>query len=1187
LKGKGSSPPSFKFTQISFASEIKDWMNDIIQRLGLKFEYADIEVKDPEKKRADVILWEKRKKKPALLIEIWDAKTDPWGQALDSALSKAWKNNIPYFAVWNLTHFYCWDTFAQGEIIDRLWWPHSGVVEVVCEAHTYDDAILRYSDSIKKYLENFLSEFEQIYYGFKAKPLLGIDERFIYWLRGAINALSIPILENIKMIANEDADFRKNLVKYFKEQGWSFRGVDEDFEKVARQYVYLLMNKILFYNVLRSIPRYRRHLPKITIPVVGLTGSTLKERLDNYFKKAYEITGNYETILLTDFLDSITPSDEAANLLVDFINRFGEYDFSEIVKGNYEILGNIFQKLIPEGERHKLGQYYTRSDVVDLIVGFCVRSSEDKVLDGACGAGTFLVRSYVRKKLMDPRKTHRELIKDLYGVDIAKFPAHLTIINLASKDLSEIENYPNVLHKDFFDVNPGGQYTLAEVRIETLSGEKKIIGIPTFFDAVVMNPPYTRQEEMEDVLEEEKDKAYRRCIEDWKCMSRYPAEKEPKLSKRASIYVYFFIHGGSFLKEGGRLGLITSNSWLDVDYGGDLQRFFLENFKIKAVIESKVEKWFEDADINTAITILERCSNREERNRNVVKFVQLKKPLKEFIPPVADEEERWGYVERFIQLIESKDGYYEDEKIRVFTKTQRELWEEGYDDEEEEYSGSKWGKYIRAPDIFYKILEKGKGIFVPLKEVAEVKRGFTTGANEFFYLTEEKIKKWGIEREFWMHPLKKDEEVPVPEHIWKDKGGEYFKASQYAERMKLEDVLRDDGYVYWVPNYVIKSPRECKSILVDPRSLKYRVLLIHKDKSELKGTNVLKYIKWGESQEFHKRPTCLSRDIWYELPEVRAKLIWIKGIWDRHFIPITKFELFIDQQLYAVQPKSNAYHDVLAALLNSTYFAIFQELTGRVTFGEGILWLAVYEPVKLLVPDLRIIKTEILTKLCERFNKLVRREIGSVFEEIGADSPEKVSLDKVKPDRRELDEIVMGEILGLTEEEQLEVYRAVIDMVKSRIEKAKSTRKRKKVEELNVDDLVASVLKEVERIYGIEAKKFPDDYIGKGPSKIIEVPKGSIVEAGFDLEGPYVQIDGEKIRCTSIYEAKYIKFAILAGKTRIPIPEDEKMLKKAVKEREKLLKYARSKVEDFLDEAIVDKKLRERVRSKVFKKLGI
>jgi type I restriction-modification system DNA methylase subunit len=1187
VKGRGSSPPSFKFTQISFASEIKGWMNDIIQRLGLKFEYADIEVKDPEKKRADVILWEKRKEKPALLIEIWDAKTDPWGQALDSAISKAWKNNIPYFAVWNLTHFYCWDTFAQGEIIDRLWWPHSGVVEVVCEAHTYDDAILRYSDSIKKYLENFLSEFEQIYYGFKAKPLLGIDERFIYWLRGAINALSIPILENIKMIANEDADFRKNLVKYFKEQGWSFRGVDEDFEKVARQYVYLLMNKILFYNVLRSIPRYRRHLPKITIPVVGLTGSTLKERLDNYFKKAYEITGNYETILLTDFLDSITPSDEAANLLVDFINRFGEYDFSEIVKGNYEILGNIFQKLIPEGERHKLGQYYTRSDVVDLIVGFCVRSSEDRVLDGACGAGTFLVRSYVRKKLMDPRKTHRELIKDLYGVDIAKFPAHLTIINLASKDLSEIENYPNILHKDFFDVNPGGQYTLAEIRVETLSGEKKTIGIPTFFDAVVMNPPYTRQEEMEDVLEEEKDKAYRRCIEDWKTMSRYPAEKEPKLSKRASIYVYFFIHGGSFLKEGGRLGLITSNSWLDVDYGGDLQRFFLENFKIKAVIESKVERWFEDADINTAITILERCSNSEERDRNVVRFVQLKKPLKEFIPPVEDEKERWAYVESLIQLIESKDGYYEDEKIRMFTKIQKELWDEGYDDEAREYVGSKWGKYVRAPDIFFKILEKGKGILVPLKEVAEVRRGFTTGANEFFYLTEEETQKWGIEREFWMHPLKRGEEAPVPEHVWKDRRGEYFKASQYAERMRLEDVLRDDGYVYWIPNYVIKSPRECRSILIDPKSLKYRVLLIHKDKSELKGTNVLKYIEWGESQGFHLRPTCKSRKRWYELGKVDYPLIWRSTYNESFGVFLNEAKVVIDKVMYGILPAKKDDAKIILAFLNSSLIPLFAEMFGTVQLGQGALFTAVYEIAAIPIIDPQKIPKDKRQKLEDLVEKLSNRLISNVFDEIGADLSEEVSLEKVKPDRRELDKIIMGEILGLTEEEQLEVYRAVIDLVKSRVERAKSVQKRKKVGELDVDELVDSVLRDVERLHGIKARRFPEDYIGECPHKVVEVPKGSKVEASFDLEGPYVQIDKEKIRCASIYEAKYIKYAILAGKTRIPIPEDENMLKQAVEERERLLEQARRSVEDFLNEAIADKKLREKVRFKAFKRLGI
>jgi hypothetical protein len=48
---------------------------------------------------------------------------------------------------------------------------------------------------------------------------------------------------------------------------------------------------------------------------------------------------------------------------------------------------------------------------------------------------------------------------------------------------------------------------------------------------------------------------------------------------------------------------------------------------------------------------------------------------------------------------------------------------------------------LRAPEIFFKILEKGKGKLVPLKEVAEVRFGIKTGANEFFYLTEEEIKR--------------------------------------------------------------------------------------------------------------------------------------------------------------------------------------------------------------------------------------------------------------------------------------------------------------------------------------------------------------------------------------------------------------------------------------------------------------
>ncbi len=66
----------------------------------------------------------------------------------------------------------------------------------------------------------------------------------------------------------------------------------------------------------------------------------------------------------------------------------------------------------------------------------------------------------------------------------------------------------------------------------------------------------------------------------------------------------------------------------------------------------------------------------------------------------------------------------------------------------------------------------------------------------------------------------------------------------------------------------------------------------------------------------------------------------------------------------------------------------------------------------------------------------------TIFQELGANLPEEVSFEKVKADRLELDKIVLRDILGLSENEHLEVYRAVIDLVKSRLEKAKSVGKK-------------------------------------------------------------------------------------------------------------------------------------------------
>jgi len=458
------------------------------------------------------------------------------------------------------------------------------------------------------------------------------------------------------------------------------------------------------------------------------------------------------------------------------------------------------------------------------------------------------------------------------------------------------------------------------------------------------------------------------------------------------------------------------------------------------------------------ITILEKCSNKEERDNNVVKFVQLTKKLPEILSYFGNKDdsyekwpdkEKWSAVDNFLSWIDETEKFVAnkrfvvDEKIgvRVYLKKQKELINEGTHGGK--YVGSKWGKYIRAPDIFFKILEEKKELFIPLKEIAEVRRGFTTGANKFFYLTEEEIKKWRLEREFWMHPLRKNEKPPIEEDVWKDEKGEYFCKSQYAADLTLKEVLRKNGFVYWIPNYLIRSPKECKSIIINPKDLKYRVLMIHKDKKDLKGTNVLKYIKWGEEQKYHKRDTCKSRSQWYNLGKRRPySILFTMYFHDSYKYHLNPWKCFVDHTMYECETNDEIINKILILFLNSTFAFLYPGLLGRSYGGGAPTGFMVYEVEKLPVLNPRSISKDSFNSMIELFKLFEKREFYSIFEEVGANSPEEVSFDSVKPDRRKLDMIVMGEILGLSEEEQLEVYRAVIDLVKSRIEKAKSSGKR-------------------------------------------------------------------------------------------------------------------------------------------------
>jgi len=1030
LKSKSTKIPSpfdvtVHKTERTAVAILMHWMRNIIEDKDIDLGMPDVETSGADRKMPDTVIYESGRSQKVLCVieakppyyDVFDEK-----ELKEPARQKANKRKAKYFVTTNFKKFIWWKTKESN---DSTITEERQIAEKynLSQIENLDDIeFTRYSEPIKKELADFLIKLYSVYSGKESEPKQAIDEFLIFRLQEKINVLSSYYIRIIDDQCHKDSSFAKNLKRWFLVQGWNFTWQPPDFDKAARQTAYLLVNKILFYNLLQA--KRPHELDPLEIPESLTKGAMLQTTLQAYFQEVLKI--DYETIYITDFIDSIAfpEAKEVIKEIKELIKVLRQYDFSKL---GYDIIGRIFERLIPDVERHNLGQYFTSSDIVDLILKFCIHHENDKIFDPACGAGTFLKRAYRHKKIMNARLQHEKILETLWGNDIAKFPATLATINLAINDLAVEKNYPNILQEDFFAIFAGTEGFEPEnwkkKRAKTLGIKEREVTYPRLFDAIVGNPPYTRQEEIPEIGVN-KEKLIESAL-------KVGTRKIADIGKRAGIHAYFFVHGTKFLKDGGHFGFIVSNSWLDVDYGKGLQEFFLQNYKIIAIIESKVERWFEEADINTCIIILQKCRDKKERDENLVRFVYLKKPLRHFVPPAQDmwekQVERLNEIEKLKRTILAHNEFYENEDLRIFPKSQKDLWEEGFEHEENKYIGAKWGKYLRAPEIFFRIIEKGKGKLVPLKEIADVRRGFTTGANKFFYLTEEEIKRRGIEKEFWMHK--------------NEKGN-------------------------WVPNYVIKSPRECKSIIVNPKDLKYRVLMIHKNKEDLKDTNILRYIKEGERKGFDKRPTCESRGKrWYELDQTITDSAIFRRFFDIVYNLPLALGVFVDQTFYFAKLKKTKKINLFAAVLNSTLQTFFIEILGRYGLGEGVLQYAVYEEAQIFTLFLDIVDKQRQKRIQSLLSSIGKRNVESIFSELGASTTEGISFDKVKSDRRELDKIIMGEILGLTDEEQLDVYRAVVDLVKSRIEKAKSFGNKTKTKEgIDVDALKDAIIERIKRV---------------------------------------------------------------------------------------------------------------------------
>lgn len=1085
-----SSMSTIREHEVAFCGDVKSWADALFaQHPEWPFDRAAIEQYSAgSRKRHDLRIYRRGSQSPVISGEVKMPGT-PEGQSpyaadlMQDAYQKADSIQCPFFFTWNINTLALFDRSRYNvpmmerrvrdwELGIRLTNP-SDCRRPDVQAEIRDRFLPRLFADLAAIVEGAAGE-----WGIKPDILfLRSLETHLDW---PVYATRDYLIETCRQDKSFAALFQSWMAD---EMNWTFDpGNERDWgaaiERAARTLCYVFSNRAIFYEALRA--RFPELNP-LTIQERSRTGhSGIYEAFRAHFEQAMRITGDYEPIFYPQVKDwagsLIFASQQARQGWKGVLQNLAHYDFRQIP---FDIVGGIFQKLIAPEERYKFGQYFTNEDIVDVINAFCIRRAGDVVLDPACGSGSFLVRAYHRKAWLshqgrrgrnqDLALSHQELLAEIYGCDIAVFAAHLATLNLASRHIEDEENYPRIARRNFFEVPEQRQAfcRLPQIPLEGDIGKKALmpVAMPPL-DAVIGNPPYVRQEliprraqikrtpgesaESHAIrLKTAKEHLHELCARMWPGL---------RLSGRSDLHCYFWPAAAGLLKDDGYFGFLTSSSWLDVEYGFELQGWVLRNFKILAVIESLDEPWFQDARVKTAVTILQRCKDEKARMNNVVRFVRLQKPVCDLLGTRApgDETARQHAAERLRTLVLKTDKLHITDQLRIIPVPQSRLWQEGVaarkllkddailpangDDGDKddagheptpigsdaEYAAGKWGRFLRAPEIYFRLLEKYGNRFVKLGEIADVRFGIKSGCDAFF--------------------MPRDVTAEVRRNIQDGLAWNNLPLMTPCKLKEVQDgkvmiIKAGDGTLHPIEaEYVrpeIHSLMQVERPVIHASDTDRVVLWVSRELSDIAGTYAAKYIRWGARQTFAskkskavpvpERSTCAARPRWYDLTSDRIGIsFWPKAQQYRHIIPINPQLLVCNCNLYTLIPGMNNKEEeaALSAILNSTIVALMKCFYGRYAGTEGALKTEVVDVVLLEIPDPRGVSGRLVKTMQQALDSMSRRPVTHLVQESMLQchseenmreilkQPAELSSELQKEDRHILDDAVL-QMLGV------------------------------------------------------------------------------------------------------------------------------------------------------------------------------